>query len=119
VTPFISHLRDLAARGQERDIVLVYVVRSADEIAFREELVELGTRVVVFLPIDHGEASALPEAWTEVGAEPGAAELLAAVPDLGRRTVLVSGSPRFIGDIRSAVRTAGVSRVRTDAFLGY
>ncbi|MUK02159.1 oxidoreductase [Vibrio cholerae] len=119
VTPFISHLRDLAARGQERDIVLVYVVRSADEIAFREELVELGTRVVVFLPIDHGEASALPEGWTEGGAEPGAAELLAAVPDLGRRTVLVSGSPRFIGDIRSAVRTAGVSRVRTDAFLGY
>jgi ferredoxin-NADP reductase len=118
ITPFISQLRDLAARGEERDVVLLYVVRSVEDIAFRDELAALGTRVVLFVPSDDG-APALPGSWTRAGAEPSPEDLLTAVPDLGRRTVLVSGSPRFIGDIRRVVRAAGVSRVRTDAFLGY
>ena len=118
VTPFISQLRDLAARGEERDVVLVYVVRGAQEIAFRDELSDLGTRVVLFLPAG-ADVPPLPEGWVHAGSEPTAEDLLAAVPDLPERTVLVSGSPRFIGDFRSTVRSAGVSRVRTDAFLGY
>ncbi|KQN97508.1 hypothetical protein ASF21_14650 [Arthrobacter sp. Leaf234] len=118
VTPFISQLRDIAARGEDRDIVLVYVVRSAEEIAFRDELAGLGTRVVLFVPADDG-VPAVPGTWTLAGSGLSSEELLAAVPDLKRRRVLVSGSPAFIGDLRRVVRTAGVSRVRTDAFLGY
>lgn len=120
VTPFISQLRDVAARGQERDVVLVYVVRSEQEIAFRDELTELGVRVVLFMPpVTDAAAPDLPAGWTYGGAEAGAEELLAAVPDLKERAVLVSGSPSFIGGLRSEVRKAGVARVRTDAFLGY
>ncbi|MDQ0735450.1 FAD-dependent oxidoreductase [Arthrobacter agilis] len=118
VTPFLSQLRDLAARGETRDVVLVYVVRDEQEIAFRDELADLGTRVVLFLPTADG-VPPLPGTWTYAGADASAEDLLAAVPDLGRRRVLVSGSPRFIGDFRAAVRSAGVSRVTTDAFLGY
>ncbi|TKV29762.1 oxidoreductase [Arthrobacter sp. NamB2] len=118
VTPFISQLRELAARGEERDVVLVYAVRSVQEIAFRDELTDLGTRVVVFMPSADGLPS-LPDGWTYGGERPAAEKLLAAVPDLKQRKVLVSGSPSFIGNFRSEVRTAGVSRVRTDAFLGY
>jgi ferredoxin-NADP reductase len=118
VTPFISHLRELAARGETRDVVLVYVVRSGQEIAFREELAELDTRVVLFAPTD-AELPPLPGTWTYGGADPTAEDLLTAVPDLSRRKVLVSGSPAFIGRLRAAVREAGVPRVRTDAFLGY
>ncbi|MHA7281776.1 FAD-dependent oxidoreductase [Arthrobacter sp. TMS2-4] len=118
VTPFISQLRDLAERGEERDVVLAYAVRTEQEIAFRDELAGLGTRVVLFVPTT-GDAPALPGEWSFAGAEPTADALLAAVPDLARRKVLVSGSPAFIGRVRAAVRTAGVSRVTTDAFLGY
>jgi ferredoxin-NADP reductase len=118
VTPFLSQLRDLAARGETRDVVLVYVVRDEQEIAFRDELADLGTRVVLFLPTADG-VPPLPGTWTYAGADASAEDLLAAIPDLGRRRVLVSGSPRFIGDFRAAVRSAGVSRVTTDAFLGY
>ncbi|MEC5198100.1 ferredoxin-NADP reductase/Na+-transporting NADH:ubiquinone oxidoreductase subunit NqrB [Arthrobacter sp. PL16] len=118
VTPFISQLRDIDARGEERDVVLVYVVRSEEEIAFRDELTGLGTRVVLFVPSGAGTPS-LPGNWTYAGDEPSAEELLAAVPDLKQRRVLVSGSPRFIGDLRAVVRAAGVPRVKTDAFLGY
>ncbi|AUZ87475.1 oxidoreductase [Arthrobacter agilis] len=118
VTPFISQLRDLAARGEERDVVLAYEVRSEQEIAFRDELLELGTRVVLFMPTA-GPAPALPERWIHGGAEPTSDTLLAAVPDLAERRVLASGSPAFLGRIRSEVRRAGVARIRTDAFLGY
>ncbi|MDN4611130.1 FAD-dependent oxidoreductase [Arthrobacter burdickii] len=117
VTPFISQLRDLAARGEERDVVLAYVVRSEEDIAFRDELADLGTRVVLFVP--GAESPALPDGWTYGGPAPDAENLLAAVPDLRKRRVLVSGSPKLIGEIRAEVRKAGVPRVRTDAFLGY
>ncbi len=118
VTPFMSQLRELAARGEQRDVVLVYVVRDDAEIAFLDELVELGTRVVLFSPGGAG-AAALPPTWTRAGEEPTTEMLLAAVPDLTERTVLVSGAPRFIRDLRGHLRGAGVSRVRTDAFVGY
>ncbi|WP_434993809.1 FAD-dependent oxidoreductase [Arthrobacter sp. Ld5] len=118
VTPFMSQLRDLGERGEERDVVLVYAVRSGQEIAFLDELAGLGTRVVLFVPASD-DVPALPGRWTLAGTEPTADALLAAVPDLARRTVLVSGSPAFIGRLRAAVRSAGASRVRTDAFLGY
>ena len=118
VTPFISHLRDLAARAETRDVVLVYVVRNGQEIAFREELAELDTRVVLFAPTD-ADLPPLPATWTYGGADPTSEDLLTAVPDLSRRKVLISGSPAFIGRLRAAVREAGVPRVRTDAFLGY
>lgn len=118
VTPFISQLRDVAAGGEQRDAVLVYVVRDDEEIAFQDELVALGTRVVLFSP-GSPDARALPQGWVRVGETPTAELLLAAVPDLAERRILVSGAPQFIRDIRRQVRTAGGSRVRTDAFLGY
>jgi ferredoxin-NADP reductase/Na+-translocating ferredoxin:NAD+ oxidoreductase RnfD subunit len=121
ITPFISQLRDLTNRGESRDVVLVYVVKSVEEIAFRDELAELGTRVVLIVTADVPgiDAGDLPASWTHGGTEAGAEQLLAAVPDLKQRKVLVSGSPSFIAGIREAVRGAGVSRVLTDAFLGY
>lgn len=118
VTPFLSQLRDLAARGEERDVVLVYVVRSEEEIAYREELEQLGVDVVLFLQ-DGGEPSALPEGWVHGGAEPTAEALAATVPGLPGRRVLVSGSPAFIAATRALIRAAGGSRARTDAFIGY
>ena len=53
------------------------------------------------------------------GADPAAQRLLETVPDLPGRRVLVSGSPAFIGRIRSEIRAAGGTRTRTDAFIGY
>jgi hypothetical protein len=76
--------------------------------------------VVLFVTHDDDvDAKGLPASWTYGGTEAGPDQLLAAVPDLDRRKVLVSGSPSFIAGIRSTVRKAGVPRVLTDAFLGY
>ncbi|KNC14675.1 hypothetical protein AC792_15570, partial [Arthrobacter sp. RIT-PI-e] len=123
VTPFLSQLRDLAARGEERDVVLVYVVRDEQEIAYRDELEQLGVRVVLFVQSGSvppsGSTTALPAGWVHGGAEPTAENLLEAVPDLPGCRVLVSGSPAFITRTRARIRSAGGSRALTDAFTGY
>ncbi|MFX7824793.1 FAD-dependent oxidoreductase, partial [Acinetobacter baumannii] len=45
VTPFVSQLRHLAATGQDRDVVLVYVVSEASELAFRDDIAASGIPV--------------------------------------------------------------------------
>ncbi|MHA7262646.1 FAD-dependent oxidoreductase [Arthrobacter sp. TMN-37] len=121
ITPFISQLRDVARRGQDRDVVLVYVVRSTGDIAYRDELAELGTPVVLFAPRDPAEDGIpLPPRWRYGGpGNPTADQLTAEVPDLPSRRVYVSGSPLIISHLRAEVKKAGGGRVTTDAFFGY
>lgn len=115
VTPFLSHLRSVAHSGEERDIVLVYVVRSADELAYREELAQ--ARVVLFCPDD---PAPLPATWVRGGTGfPTPEELRNLVPDLPERRVYLSGSPFTLARAKPVIRQAGGSSVRTDAFLGY
>ena len=121
ITPFISQLRDVARRGQDRDVVLVYVVRSSEEVAYRDELAGLGTRVVLFAPRNPAEDGVdLPQRWSYAGpGNPTAEQLLGEIPDLASRRVYVSGSPLIISHLRAEIRKAGGGRVTTDAFLGY
>ncbi|WP_026550987.1 hypothetical protein [Arthrobacter sp. Br18] len=121
VTPFLSQLRDVAERGEHRDVVLLYVVTAPAEIAYLDELRELGTRVVLFAsrnPSDDGVA--LPDSWHYAGSGyPDADALLAGIPDLADRRAYVSGSPRIIAHLTAELKRAGTRRVATDAFLGY
>ena len=118
ITPFISQLRQVRNEGPgaaQRDIVLVYAAADAVELAYAQELQELGVRVLVCTPSDPGVAD-----WTWLGPNlPDAAVLQREVPDLASRVVYVSGSPRAVNAARKAVREAGGRRIRTDPFLGY
>lgn len=116
VTPFISHVREARARGDERDIVLVYAVSDPSEIVFADELEEAGVRVLVS---SRAEPTRLPDGWTWIGPERVDADIVrAAVPDLAERDVFVSGPPALVADLRSRLRGAA-RRVRTDVFSGY
>jgi ferredoxin-NADP reductase len=115
VTPFVSQLRQLRATGETRDIVLVYVAADPQELAFREELEELGARVVVFTPV---EPTALPAHWIWAdGVRLDAAELERFVPDLHTRHAFISGPPRLIAELAPALQRA--KGLTTDAFAGY
>jgi len=115
ITPFLSQLTAERAAGRDRDAVLVYLVSSVEELAFRDEL--SGERVLLVSPT---RPDSLPDTWRHIGAGPLTGELLAAeVPDLGSRAVLVSGSPAMVAQARAAARGAGVRRVATDYFTGY
>ncbi|MFT4030762.1 MAG: FAD-dependent oxidoreductase [Protaetiibacter sp.] len=117
VTPFVSQLGALAAAGRAADAVLLYAVRSAAELAYREELAASGARVVVLCPDDPGE---LPPHWSRLGSGALSAELVhAAIPDARERTVYLSGAPAEVSRLRQALRAGGVHRIRTDVFLGY
>jgi glycine betaine catabolism B len=116
VTPFVSHLRHLVASGRSRDIVLVYVVSDASELAFRDDIAAAGIPVVVFA---RSEPAELPTSWTWAGAGTrlDAQALLEAVPDIGRRAAYISGPPALIADLAPALSKA--RSLTTDAFSGY
>jgi ferredoxin-NADP reductase len=116
VTPFVSQLRHLAATGQDRDIVLVYVASDSRELAFRDDIVASGIPVVVATRDDPGD---LPPRWTWVGRSVrlDADGLLRAVPDIAARHAYVSGPPALIADLAPALSRA--RSLTTDAFAGY
>jgi ferredoxin-NADP reductase len=117
VTPFLAHLGALARDARAADALLVYAVRSASELAYREELTAVGCRVTVLCPDDPGE---LPPHCTWLGTDAlDAAAVHRAIPDAAERTVYLSGAPADVARLRRALRAAGTRRIRTDVFLGY
>lgn len=102
VTPFASQLASAAARGEARDVHVVYVPSRPGEVLYREVLKNAGATVTV-----------LDDAPVTADA------LLAAVPDLASRRAYVSGAPSLVADAATALRRAGARRVRTDYFAGY
>ncbi|WP_440711612.1 FAD-dependent oxidoreductase [Herbiconiux sp. YIM B11900] len=118
VTPFVSQLAD-RARGGSRpaDVVLVYSVSAADELAYQSELLAAGIRVVVSAPT---EPAGLPPEWVYLG--PGRLSsdaLKAAIPDVATRRAYVSGPPGFVDHVSAEFRHAGARRIHRDAFAGY
>jgi ferredoxin-NADP reductase len=120
ITPFVSHLSSGALR--ERDAVLLLLARSADEVAYAEELRTSGMRVLVRLADGSDPPSGLASASSARTGAPGRLDgkaLAELVPDIDRREVYVSGSPASVASLRRAARRAGARRVRTDSFSGY
>ncbi|MCT2086299.1 flavodoxin reductase [Microbacterium enclense] len=115
VTPFVSQLRHLAATGQSRDVMLVYVVSEASELAFHDDIVASGIPVVVF---SRDEPRDLPVGWVWAGPDRVDADaLVRAVPDIAQRAAYVSGPPRLIAALAPALARA--KSLTTDAFAGY
>lgn len=115
VTPFVSQLRHLVATNQDRDVVLVYVVSEASELAFRDEIAAAGIPVIVF---SRDEPRDLPQRWVWAGPDRVDAEaLLRTVPDIAQRAAYVSGPPRLILALAPALGKA--RSLTTDAFAGY
>jgi ferredoxin-NADP reductase len=113
ITPFLSQLRHLHRAGEHRDIVLVYAVSSPHEIAYREELVELGVRVFLAAP---EPPDVLPDGWSYLGQGRLTGERLTeAIPDLAERVALISGPPALVDTLRPVFGR----RARTDYFSGY
>ena len=116
VTPFVSHLAALGARAADAE--LLYSVRSASELAYRDELAATGARVSVLSPDDPG---ALPSELAVARLRRARAPRSCTGRSRMRRErhVYLSGSPTDVSPLRRALRAAGTRRIRTDVFLGY
>ena len=115
ITPFASQLSHSSSEG--RDVVVVYSVSAGEELAYRDQLVASGARVIVVAPT---KPAKFPKGWTYAGADRLDAEALAAlVPDISARHAYVSGPPALVDDLRAILRAAKARRVTTDYFSGY
>jgi len=115
ITPFASQLSH--TENSERDIVVVYSVSAGEELAYRDQLVASGARVIVIAPTKPAD---FPPGWTYAGASRLDAETLAAlVPDVSARHAYVSGPPALVDDLRAILRAVKARRITTDYFSGY
>jgi glycine betaine catabolism B len=113
ITPLISFIRSHAAH----DITLVYAVATPAEVAYQDELVASGIKVII---VTRGGMSKLPKGWQAIDAPYVSPEVLGqAVPDIKERIVYTSGSPLMVNASKRAARKLGAVRVMTDHFTGY
>jgi ferredoxin-NADP reductase len=117
ITPFISHLRHLRSVADDRDIVLVYAVSDAAELAYADELEAMGVQVLVVAP---STPSRLAVGWDYLGSGHLTATMLAdRVPRLTARHAYVSGPPAMVSILKRDLRALGLRRIRSDYFAGY
>ncbi|MEO6117148.1 MAG: oxidoreductase [Pseudolysinimonas sp.] len=117
ITPYISQLEQLTASGEKRDIVLLYSVQAANDIAFAEVLTASNCRVVVLSP---DRPATMPTTWSWAGdGELSSEQIHQAVPDAASRTTYLSGSPELVAGLERALHQDGVKWIVTDVFIGY
>ena len=107
ITPFRSQLKYLLDTKQKRDIVLLYFVNTADELAYKEVFRDAKKAGVTFVPV--------------VGALLEKKLLEKAVPDYKDRMHYISGPNGLVDSYKHLLRQAGVPkrRIITDYFPGY
>ena len=114
ITPYISQLEQ--ARG--RDTAVVYAISTPDDLAYADVLAKAGCSSVTV--VSATKPPKLPKGWTWAEARRLTGDqLLAAVPDVRSRHTYLSGAPAMVGDLKKALRRAGVRRIHTDVFIGY
>lgn len=117
ITPFASQLAHATARGETRDVVVVYSTSATGELPYGELLEKSGAKVVLFAS---EQPAKLPAGWVYGGAGRVTGERLAStVPDAAARRAFVSGPPSLVSDLRRALRSQGAKRVHSDYFSGY
>jgi ferredoxin-NADP reductase len=105
-----------SSTGEQRDIVLLYLAKNLNELAYADVLESSAARIIARL----SNGSTPPDFMEDAGtARIDSARLLELVPDIAERDVYVSGSPASVESLRSAARKAGARRVRVDSFAGY
>jgi ferredoxin-NADP reductase len=117
ITPFASQLAAATARGEKRDVTVVYANSVSGALPYADLLEKSGAHVVLYSP----EApSPLPKGWDYAGPGRVTGERLAqAVPDVSKRRAFVSGPPSLVADLRRALHSQGARRVHSDYFSGY
>lgn len=112
ITPFRAHLMDLLDRGEKRDITLLYLASSNEDISYRDVLErardELKIKVVPI--VGNGGKARLDTA-----------RIIAELPDYRERVFFVSGSNVMVDNTTELLTSTGVKRrnIRTDHFSGY
>lgn len=121
VTPFRSMIKYLIDTRDRRDVVLLYGVSSADQVAyyklFEQARSSVGLKSFYFISDKHEKAKLNNMVNSKITPE----LVSRCVPDLLERTVYISGPLPMIEDLSQALNELGVKRanIKVDFFSGY
>jgi len=120
ITPYRSMLKHLLDTRQRRPITLLYAVRNAEDIVYKDILdraeQELGIKTIYSVSIDR-KNSAAPN-WMAGRIDENL--IRKTFPNYRRFIYYISGSREMVGEIETVLRHVGIpnSQVRTDYFAG-
>jgi len=118
ITPFISHLKQLAKQKELRDITLFYSVSTIDELAYEDILVTSGIKVFVVTASD--STIKLPDDWVHINNAYLTKDIIVKyVPDAAYRSAFVSGPPAMIDGVKKQLKILRAKHIKTDYFIGY
>jgi glycine betaine catabolism B len=112
ITPLMSMTRALYDGGGPADVVFVHSARTPEDIIFRRELDEIGTRSG-FSVAAVCEADSPREAWRGPTGRLTLRTLLQQAPDLHDREVFTCGPPGYMAAVRELLELAGVDPARS------
>jgi ferredoxin-NADP reductase len=117
ITPYLSMLHYLADTHQNRDIVLIHLVNTPQDIGYTEDMKRFERHGIKVIPIVRDAASEY-SGMTGVLDEPA---LMKAVPDYKERMFYISGPQGMVTFYRHFLRKLKISRrnIITDHFSGY
>jgi glycine betaine catabolism B len=125
VTPLLSTIRSLTDRGWSGDIHLLYSVRSAADIAFRDELTRLAARFpnlrVRFMVTRDPRPAAVDPSGLVVHGQITAETIATFVPDLRSGPVFLCGPAPMMTAMRKTLLALGVADadIRQEAFVSH
>jgi ferredoxin-NADP reductase/Na+-translocating ferredoxin:NAD+ oxidoreductase RnfD subunit len=120
ITPFRSMLKYLLDMQERRDIILFYVNKTADEIAYKDVLGAAHTKLGVKTFYTLTDTTSVPRNWSGLVGRINEQLLLRAIPDYEERTYYLSGPPDMVRAYEHVLKNMGVGRdqIKTDFFPG-
>jgi ferredoxin-NADP reductase/Na+-translocating ferredoxin:NAD+ oxidoreductase RnfD subunit len=120
ITPFRSMLKYLIDMNEPRDIVLFYVNKTVDEIAYTDVLTQVQTLLGIRVFPTLTDTDALPGNWRGLTGRVNADMIYKLVPDYQERTFYLSGPPDMVRATENMLKQIQVnpSQVKKDFFPG-
>ncbi|MBA2393339.1 MAG: RnfABCDGE type electron transport complex subunit D [Ktedonobacteraceae bacterium] len=120
ITPFRSMLKYLLDMQERRDIILFYVNKTADEIAYKDVLGAAHTQLGVKTFYTLTNTTAVPRNWAGLVGRIDEQLLLRAIPDYDERFYYLSGPPDMVRTYEHVLKNMSVGRdqIKKDFFPG-
>lgn len=120
ITPFRSMVKYLLDTQQRRDIILIYVNRTADEIVYTDVFNAAAAKLGIKTFYTLTDAATLPRNWQGFVGRIDEPMLLKTVPDYQERTYYISGPPEMVKASERVLKVMGVSntQIKKDFFPG-
>lgn len=120
ITPFRSMLKYLLDTQQKRDIVLFYINRTVDEIAYKDVLSLAQTRLGVRVHFVLTDKASLPTRWSGFAGRLNEQMLATSLTDAHDRLYYLSGPPEMVRSTEECLLKLRISsgQIKKDFFPG-